>query len=309
VKVGTRLLLLAVVATLSAVPAAWSAECCGDCDGDGMVRVTDLIQAVNLALTECPTSGECCGDCDGDGHVLITDIVQAVNLALGGCATPSVTVSPPPSPPPTASPTPTPSPTSTASQSATPSPTSTASQSVTASPTRTPSPTSAPSQTTTPSPTPTRSPTLTPSPTPTVVACPLTFRDDTLQAGIACGFIGRWNSQCGDDQLAGTFASDGDLIVAAVSDSAATFFFGGQVDSSTSATLLGWAMREDLSDLQLTSGSMQLADDRQTLIIDPTDAPFDIGACPFEQYVGTFVTTVSTSSARAAVAADMSETP
>ena len=31
----------------------------------------------------------CCGDCDGDGQVQISELIQAVNAALGGCATPT----------------------------------------------------------------------------------------------------------------------------------------------------------------------------------------------------------------------------
>lgn len=58
--------------------------CAGDCDGDGSVRVSELIAGVTLALgtatTPCPAI-----DTDGDGLVSVAELIQAVNAALAGC--------------------------------------------------------------------------------------------------------------------------------------------------------------------------------------------------------------------------------
>lgn len=296
---------LAVVATLSSATSAPCRACCGDCDGDGIVKITEIVQAVSLALNGCPPSGDCCGDCDRNGQVLVTDLIQVVNLVLlneCGAPQPTATATPTGTPTSTVTPIPTHSLTPTATASVTHNPT----PSPTATFTRSPTPTSTPHLTATSTPSPTRTvpenptatatatTTATSTPTPTATGCPLSFSDDTTQAGFGCGFVGRWNSDCGDDQLVGTFVSDGSAIVAAVSDSTSTFFLGGMVDSATSATLLEWATQADFSDLQPTSGTMQLAGGGQSLVIDPLSPPFSILQCPFEAYVGTFVTTVPT---------------
>ncbi len=90
------------VAALSAVTANGAlAQCVGDCNGDGTVRINELIQGVNIALDEaqldiCPAF-----DSDGDGAVRIGELITAVNNALNGCppaptatSTPSTTPSP-----------------------------------------------------------------------------------------------------------------------------------------------------------------------------------------------------------------------
>jgi hypothetical protein len=59
-----------------------------------------------LALVYCldgRAAAQCCGDCNGDGTVTITDLIIAVNNALGSCAEAT------PTPPPTVTPTPIPS--------------------------------------------------------------------------------------------------------------------------------------------------------------------------------------------------------
>lgn len=66
---------------VSLVPAA----CPGDCDGNQIVTVEELIRGVNIALgtrpaTDCPDF-----DANGDGDVSIAELVGAVNAALGGC--------------------------------------------------------------------------------------------------------------------------------------------------------------------------------------------------------------------------------
>lgn len=97
---------LLLLALLAAVPAA--AQCPGDCNGDGEVRVEEMIVGVRIALDagtvdECPSF-----DANGDGQIGINELVLAVTNLLNGCpatATPSET--PTPNDTPTASPTPT----------------------------------------------------------------------------------------------------------------------------------------------------------------------------------------------------------
>jgi hypothetical protein len=74
-------------------------RCAGDCDGDGAVEISELVQAVRIAtgaaeLDDClPT------DMNEDGAVQIDDLVAAVNAALHGC--PIATASPIPTDTPT----------------------------------------------------------------------------------------------------------------------------------------------------------------------------------------------------------------
>ncbi len=61
--------------------------CVGDCDGDGMVSISELVRGVNIALgtldiSECPSF-----DSNSDGSVAINELIQAVQAALGGCTT------------------------------------------------------------------------------------------------------------------------------------------------------------------------------------------------------------------------------
>ena len=95
------------------------AACSGDCNGDGMVTVDELLRGVNSALGNQPTS-ECPSfDRSGDGVITVDEIILGVKLALDGCpqtpmpsrtSVPSVTAisSPTPTPTTTASPTTTP---------------------------------------------------------------------------------------------------------------------------------------------------------------------------------------------------------
>jgi hypothetical protein len=67
---------------------SWSlpqATCPGDCGGDRLVTVEELIRAVNIALgsadlSDCPAS-----DTDGNGLVTVDELIKAVNAALTGC--------------------------------------------------------------------------------------------------------------------------------------------------------------------------------------------------------------------------------
>jgi hypothetical protein len=62
-----------------------SAACEGDCDGDGAVRINELVTAVNIALGSLPISA-CPSDmCAGGGIICIDDLMRAVLNALHGC--------------------------------------------------------------------------------------------------------------------------------------------------------------------------------------------------------------------------------
>lgn len=62
------------------------AQCGGDCNGDGLVRLDDLRTGVGLALA-IPDAGAC-ASADGDNNrgLTVDELVQAVNHAVEGCA-------------------------------------------------------------------------------------------------------------------------------------------------------------------------------------------------------------------------------
>ena len=59
--------------------------CAGDCNGDGMVTVDELLTAVNIGLGSTPASQCPSVDANGDGEVTVDEIIQAANRALNGC--------------------------------------------------------------------------------------------------------------------------------------------------------------------------------------------------------------------------------
>jgi len=59
--------------------------CVGDCDGDGQIRVAEIITGVNIAIGRAEMS-RCPGfDHDGSDSVAINELVLAVNASLRGC--------------------------------------------------------------------------------------------------------------------------------------------------------------------------------------------------------------------------------
>jgi hypothetical protein len=64
------------------------AQCVGDCNGDGMVAINELIIGVNIALGSQPASACPSFDVNGDGEVTINELITAVNNALGSCPAP-----------------------------------------------------------------------------------------------------------------------------------------------------------------------------------------------------------------------------
>lgn len=76
------------------------APCIGDCNGDGTVRIGELIAGVNVTLGNLPASACEAFDCWADHGLPITCAVAAVRNALSGCrvsdppATPTATLAP-----------------------------------------------------------------------------------------------------------------------------------------------------------------------------------------------------------------------
>ncbi|MBX3026535.1 hypothetical protein KF840_16645 [bacterium] len=85
---GWRAATLAMGCTLAALLAtapARAQECVGDCNGDGMVAINELIIGVNIALGSQPITACESYDVNGDGMVTINELITAVNNALNGC--------------------------------------------------------------------------------------------------------------------------------------------------------------------------------------------------------------------------------
>jgi hypothetical protein len=59
--------------------------CAGDCDGDGRVRINELVLGVNIALGRLPLGSCLSVDPDGDGSVRINELILSVGHALRGC--------------------------------------------------------------------------------------------------------------------------------------------------------------------------------------------------------------------------------
>jgi hypothetical protein len=60
--------------------------CAGDCDGDGLVGINELLVGVNIIIGAAPTSVCSVLDVDANGAVAINELVQAINNALIGCS-------------------------------------------------------------------------------------------------------------------------------------------------------------------------------------------------------------------------------
>ena len=58
--------------------------CIGDCDGDGVVRIDELVTGVAAALADdvaaCPAF-----DADADARIAIDELIAAIGAALSGC--------------------------------------------------------------------------------------------------------------------------------------------------------------------------------------------------------------------------------
>jgi hypothetical protein len=66
-------------------PASAGPACGGDCDGNGVVGVNEIVICVNIVLgnVQQPVCPAC--DADGDGVVAVNDVVASVQNILAGC--------------------------------------------------------------------------------------------------------------------------------------------------------------------------------------------------------------------------------
>lgn len=103
--------------------------CPGDCNGDFVVTVDEVIAGVNIALGISPLAACPAFDRNADGSITVDEIIAAVDTALTGCAGTAI---------------PTPSPTAPADASPTPAPTTAAEPSATATATHSPAPQTSP---------------------------------------------------------------------------------------------------------------------------------------------------------------------
>jgi hypothetical protein len=60
-------------------------DCAGDCNGNGVVAINELISGVRISLGEAALSSCPAFDTNGNGQVSIGELIQAVNAALDGC--------------------------------------------------------------------------------------------------------------------------------------------------------------------------------------------------------------------------------
>lgn len=64
---------------------AGTAACAGDCDGDGVVAINELVGAVRIALGEATVATCAAADANGDGGVSMDELIRAVLHAIDGC--------------------------------------------------------------------------------------------------------------------------------------------------------------------------------------------------------------------------------
>jgi len=135
---------------------------------------------------------------------------------------------------------------------------------------------------------------------PMVDGCPIDFSDDNTQPGTPdCYYSGRWNPNCGSDDLESLWRSDGEFVIVEFLGFPDNLFYGAEVTSATEADLIGWFTQEDASDLEPAPGSLVLGDSGQLLTLTPDVAPFQVDECDFARYPATLVEVV-TPTARAA---------
>ncbi len=86
-RLRTTLVTVAALAVLfGAHPLrAGTGLCAGDCDGDQMVSVAELVTMITIALGERDLLDCKSGDGDDDGAIEVDDLIRAVDNALNGC--------------------------------------------------------------------------------------------------------------------------------------------------------------------------------------------------------------------------------
>jgi N-acetylneuraminic acid mutarotase len=80
--------VMAALALLTAMPAS-ARVCAGDCDGDGVVAINELVLGVSIALGALAAEACAAVDGDGDGAVTIDELIAAVDRGLSGCPQPA----------------------------------------------------------------------------------------------------------------------------------------------------------------------------------------------------------------------------
>lgn len=60
-------------------------NCTGDCNGDRIVTVDEVVRGVNIALGDAGVDVCDFLDRNGDGDATVEELVAAVGAALGGC--------------------------------------------------------------------------------------------------------------------------------------------------------------------------------------------------------------------------------
>jgi hypothetical protein len=73
------------VATPTTTPTSVAAACVGDCNGDGVVTVAEIITGVNIALGSFAIDRCQAIDANGNSAVSINELIAAVNNLLRGC--------------------------------------------------------------------------------------------------------------------------------------------------------------------------------------------------------------------------------
>src|SRR5262245_32877747 len=84
----SRLVLSALISllALAARPAVAAPQgCTGDCNGDLLVTVDELVRGVTIALGTSAIDSCPAFDCNGEGSVTVDCLVRAVNSALDSC--------------------------------------------------------------------------------------------------------------------------------------------------------------------------------------------------------------------------------
>jgi hypothetical protein len=66
-------------------------SCAGDCDGNAVVSLDELIAGVGIGLGQLPVDRCPAVDSEPDGAVRIDELVRAVAIAVGGCEQPTRT--------------------------------------------------------------------------------------------------------------------------------------------------------------------------------------------------------------------------
>ncbi len=72
--------------TASATPTETRIPCEGDCDADGQVAVAELVRIVRIGLGLAPVTDCPAADRNDDDAVAISELIAAVNRALTGCS-------------------------------------------------------------------------------------------------------------------------------------------------------------------------------------------------------------------------------